>query len=65
MIADSNFRWVSLSLILQINKSLILSASSDSLSLYVLARSISDPQNCSKDSLSLCVSDLKICTSQI
>ena len=54
MVADSYFRWVSLFLILQLKTSLMYSAPSDSLILHVLARSVNAPQNCSKDSLSLC-----------
>ena len=54
VVADSNFCWVSLFLILQMKTSLIHSASSDSLMTHVLARSVSVPQNCSKESQSLC-----------
>ena len=54
MVADSSFLCVSVFFILQMKMSLIHSASSDSLMLHVLAKSVRAPQNCSYDSRSFC-----------
>ena len=54
MVADSSFLWVSVFFILQMKLSLIHSASSDSLILHVLTKSVRAPQNCSYDSRSFC-----------
>ena len=54
MVGESSFLWVSVFVMLQMKISLIHSASSDSLILHVLARSVSAPQNCSYDSRSFC-----------
>ena len=52
IVADRSFLWVSVFLMLQMKTSLIHSASSFSLILQVLAKSVSAPQNCSYDSRS-------------
>ena len=54
MVADSSFLRVSVFFILQMKMFLIHSASSDSLMLHVLARSVRAPQKCSYDSRSFC-----------
>ena len=47
MMAESKFLWESVFFILQMKMSLIHSASSDSLMLHILVRSVRAPQNCS------------------
>ena len=53
--AERSFLWVSVFFMLQMMISLIHSASSISLMLRVLAKSVSAPQNCSYDSRSFCL----------
>ena len=54
VVADSSFLWVSVFFMLQIKMSLIHSASSCSLMLHVLAKSVRASQNCSYDSQYFC-----------
>ena len=54
MVADSSFLWVSVFFILRMKMSLIHSASSDSLMLHGLDKSVRAPQNCLYDSRFFC-----------